>query len=1456
MADTNGRIGFPLTIEGQLERYYSDEKHTERHEVLWHAWNQNKRWITQILEITICSYPSYSKHDESHAQTVLHNIEMILGGERIAQLSASDCFVLLHTVYIHDIGMCITHQDRVDILNNRAFIDMVDEMDEDGESTVYFRKAIDALRKTDYSYDDSLNQVEKAKRLYLDKLEVYYGLIHLIGDFRRVEHGEKAKERLYDWTKKPDKLGSGFSLAGIPQRIFLTIANCARMHTHPDFNAIMELPQEDDGYVSDYIHPRFISVLLQLGDILDLDNNRFHPMMQMFMGNVPKVSQIHYEKHISIRKLHITPHIIEIEADCETQEALRLVRKECDMLKGILKDAGYSWAIICPPGYKGSLPTVDSVNLYMDGRKIPEELVSTQFLISQKKAFSILQGANVYSGPYVFLREFLQNALDATKIQYWNDCVSTYGAYREKTAYREKQDIREKSPYQLEQYISTENYPIEIELELQKKLADGSICDITNADIENLDKGKEPDDTYGVRVRIKDFGTGIDKDSILNISKVGNSRKRERALIESMPEWLRPTAEFGIGLQSAFLVAGSFRCYTRTRSGERYEITFGSGSSSQYEGYINVKPTVLADDTFGTCFEVFVSHEKKRLHQNCCEAWDGKDPFSEKYDNRRPLRHAAELAAQMAIYLNGLVGESLFPVHLRVRKQMGAEIPLNETADNKIENICFSWLPEKGDGERKTKTKEKKETEITGTNGQRPWIENKKSWIFYKEDIKMDPTLICEEIGEDIFLLDFKSARLHIWSKKINSFLLLSAKNLIKREEMSESHEKVEAFNGTKIYYKGIELQVNAIQEDSDFIEYIDIKGDLKRELLNLNRKGFTEQGEKYFEEVISAGLQESIKRVLKYLANKEMREDIKDAEEEVNETAEQKGQENNEEPEYEISRIANQIKGRISTGNGSKEELDKLKKQIISAMILVYLSGLSEYNEIAALGMDGKRTQNGWNVLVTKIKKELAKGLVQNNESEQNFGDKGKEEKERILDVLARNSQFFGILTYTTNGMPSLGQHISFVDLFDKNRKYALLQIRKDTRESWRSYLIEIGREESICNDIRQLIFEKDDEQRKKLCEKIDNWGEKVIRSSKNVEGKEENYRQQFLMDWIIRNVPTVAMFSDDKGNIRVNVLNDEVYPFIYLNDDFKWLIIQRMTEESQKHKIDRFSTIAWQGREFLACNDIPFAAYFVKRGKFSEQSCHKVIFPASSSWLLELNRKVAEAQELQLVKVMKQLLEMLDIRNYLRDEVSKHNFEWQVKTAEILEKVKKKMQTENVLQSIYEFYMDLISLWMKRKGDKNDAHKIGKEFLSEQLLKKEDWKNIFLEIAGIYMGSLSLDDEEVNQARKTVKSLQDNEKFCSICLTIQYFKEGYWRLSLQDEVKNVLQSDRIKDENKGQILRMIQKNKIYPVPADNIRKCYEEFEQEILDFFVPTIYKRVQDEIYDQIKLLNITQ
>lgn len=680
-----GQMEIPLTIEKQLQRYVEDVNRTERHEILWHAWNQNKRWIMQLLEGTMMSFPTYSKHDESHAQTVLHNIEMILGEDRIASLSATDCFMLLHTVYIHDIGMLITSNERREIVRDEKFIKMVDYLEEEGDGSL--RRAVEALKRKEYSYD-SADRYEIQKQLYEDKLEVYHALTHLIANYRRSEHGDKSKDRLYDWTSKPDKLGTGFSLAGIPQRIFLTVAECARLHTEPEFDCIMELPQEDNGYIFDYIHPRFISVLLQLGDILDMDNDRFHPLAVSAMED-GSFSQAHFRKHLAVRKLLIRPDVIEIAADCETQEALRLIRRECDMLIGILQQAGYAWSSICPSGFQGALPTVKSVDLRLKGQKIPKELVTAKFNIPQKRAFEILEGANLYINRFAFLREFLQNAVDATKLQYWKECRGTSGFYSNGGI------DKVRSPFDLQKYVSIENFPIEIEMEISKKNLNQDIMPATVYDIEILDQGKDNEYIYGVNIRIKDFGIGISQESLQQISQVGTSIDKDKQLIREMPDWLKPTAEFGVGLQSAFLVAGTFKCRTHTRSEERYEITFGSGALAQYEGYINVRPSKSfdqKDDTYGTCFEIFVSEDKKMSHEEFPDSWDGEDIFSDGYEQRRPLRHAAELMSQMTLFLDSLIGESLFPIHLKLKAPKGVIVPVNLNEKNRVHAINMEMV--------------------------------------------------------------------------------------------------------------------------------------------------------------------------------------------------------------------------------------------------------------------------------------------------------------------------------------------------------------------------------------------------------------------------------------------------------------------------------------------------------------------------------------------------------------------------------------------------------------------------------------------------------------------------------------------------------------------------------------------------------------------------------------------
>lgn len=109
-------VYIPWTIESQLRAYASHPQATERHEILWYSWKQIKRWLSQMLEYTLASFPAYSLHNETHCQAILHNIECLLGEPEIRKLSATNCFVILVSVYLHDIGMVITYSDRQDMI--------------------------------------------------------------------------------------------------------------------------------------------------------------------------------------------------------------------------------------------------------------------------------------------------------------------------------------------------------------------------------------------------------------------------------------------------------------------------------------------------------------------------------------------------------------------------------------------------------------------------------------------------------------------------------------------------------------------------------------------------------------------------------------------------------------------------------------------------------------------------------------------------------------------------------------------------------------------------------------------------------------------------------------------------------------------------------------------------------------------------------------------------------------------------------------------------------------------------------------------------------------------------------------------------------------------------------------------------------------------------------------------
>ena len=853
-------LQMPWTIEHQLEAYARDPRHTDRHETLFWSWKQLSRWLSNLLSFTISSFPTYSNHDETHCRSVLHNIECLLGEAEIRRLSPTDCFGILIAVYLHDIGMSVGDDEKFEIVKSDAFYYSIEELENSSDPEL--KNAAQILKETSYQIENGGSPDEirdNFKKLYGKKFNIYRAMALLLGEHCRGIHARKSRDRVYEWVKDSDQTQSGFSMTGIPLRIFLQLAECARLHNeYTSFKDIAgTLLECDNGFASDKYHPRFIAVLLMLGDTLDVDNNRFNPFVKMITGkSFTNRSEVHYQKHRAIRALQITPKVISIRADCAHTDELRQLRSEFDWLETFLQDCNYHWAEIAPENFCGCLPSLSFDRILLEGQEIPSDLVSSKFLISQRKAFRLLQGANLYRDRFVFLRELLQNASDATKRQYWTELEAV------ETGSPASQGLVEAN-----KILPLKRYPIHIDFQIKKRRRGTNEAPV---DVTDEDFNQQPEEDFhqkyemGVLVLVQDNGTGISQEDIRSIVEVGTSHERDREILSRMPEWLRPNGYFGIGLQSVFLVGNSFQCITRTRQKECYKITFHSGAAG--DGHIDVIPYHTEEEHFrksvpyGTSFSVFVPESYREDRSKNGVGWIGADPYDAKYRAWNGIRGAAELMRQMEYYLDSQIGEWTFPVILR-------EFPLHSS----LKNIQDKVFPQKELTLNQAIWQPICEQEAA-ESVRVPLREKDHNWSNWLFREKIDShclqrrfRLSSSDEDTGAYRIEVDCGRIKIWSQKLQCFFCCSPSRILNPSSEGSPSGKDRKI---RVYVKS--LFVSDLEySGNELLEYIDIQSDDMQGGLQMDRDSLTEEGETLLKQTIIPALLQTFYGVLQYINRK-----------------------------------------------------------------------------------------------------------------------------------------------------------------------------------------------------------------------------------------------------------------------------------------------------------------------------------------------------------------------------------------------------------------------------------------------------------------------------------------------------------------------------------------------------------------------------------------------------------
>jgi hypothetical protein len=556
----------------ESKTYYTLETHLQeaakanpQFDLLNAIWKLNKGNLASALSNITQYYPHFSLHDSSHSETIVRNIESFLGEDRIKTLSPTDTWLLLMATFTHDLGMIVIQGMIENQWPSAEFQDFLQELsnrDDDLKAPSELLLRVQALGKTPL--------VESIKQF--SPIEVKNSVILVVAEYVRRVHHQRSADILSGRDKSFFDLALSFYSNQIPNRLLSILAEVAYLHGVEFYELFSRLDYQGNGVAGDKIHPRFVASMLRLGDLLDVDNNRFN-LFSAAVFKYPSTSELHKAKHSSIKHLLITPEAIEITCDCATDDVYRISRNWFDWLENEIANQSKEWSNIAPRDLGGSSPTIprNKIRVYSNGGNTDSRLLNLRFQISNAKTFQIIEGSSLYDeSQLTFLRELIQNSLDASKIQLWKEIED--GTYDH-----------------LFESLGTPNDNLSTTINFPSDLPDNLLNSIrVSVVFEWADDAKDK-----IVVTVEDNGTGISNDELVRMtSRVGEKAKgREKdELIRRMPFWMKPTAAFGVGLQSLFIVSEEFTVQTKADGEASKEIIFRSAKRNRYSSLTSNRP--------------------------------------------------------------------------------------------------------------------------------------------------------------------------------------------------------------------------------------------------------------------------------------------------------------------------------------------------------------------------------------------------------------------------------------------------------------------------------------------------------------------------------------------------------------------------------------------------------------------------------------------------------------------------------------------------------------------------------------------------------------------------------------------------------------------------------------------------------------------------------------------------
>ncbi|MCI9421413.1 MAG: hypothetical protein HFG81_01680 [Dorea sp.] len=467
---------------------------------LLHIRDQVEEILSQIGKGGI--FEEYTIHNIQHIDQMLQIVEWLIPDCTKNEMTAAEWLMLTLAIYFHDLGMVVT-KDEYEKRDKSSF-------------DAYKKKILKEMENTEY--------IE-----YVNKRDDNF----LYQEFVRENHAK----RISQWItgNKTFDMGEVSTIKNIVENILRNLDDMFKA----DLAMICESHHKDDiddfvkyrvdslygNDVQEKVNLNYIAIILRIADLLHITKDRTPSLTRRIINVSNPLSVVEWEKQKAVKAVKpkakrdteeninrdLEKDTIEITAyfqGAETAEAyfglssyLQYTRKELQRCNEIVEKAQKKEGTVV---YKFPWREIDESHITVIGF----ETKKLSFTIAQENILQLLVGHTLYNDSSVVVRELVQNAIDAIRLQ---------------------------NHYENKKEISITKGKVQVDWDEDKR----ELC-------------------------FWDNGTGMTIYDVENfLLKVGASKYREDSIKKQFPDF-SPISHFGIGILTCFMIANDVDIITNS----------------------------------------------------------------------------------------------------------------------------------------------------------------------------------------------------------------------------------------------------------------------------------------------------------------------------------------------------------------------------------------------------------------------------------------------------------------------------------------------------------------------------------------------------------------------------------------------------------------------------------------------------------------------------------------------------------------------------------------------------------------------------------------------------------------------------------------------------------------------------------------------------------------------------